>query len=390
MGDGAFPTVRLAVAFTDRLATGQMVDTPAARFAQARLGKIGGGKSPSLKRLKKIVESGERDLIDRVERGEITIKDAIEELKNRPPAYQTMHMSQSPTVRLAHQPGSECDNVLIGQRGVKQLSEDDDGLAGPQQQLPPPTAPLAAGVGPPLAFAKGLASREKMPALLVSYVYLKGFIENRHRYAFRDWVLDSGAFSAHMSGTVIDLQAYIDKAKELRDADPQLTEIFSLDVIGDWRESLKNAEEMWRQGVEAIPTYHIGEPEDVLKGLARDYPKIALGGVAVLKPKVKNKFAEQCFARVWPKKIHGFGYGDRKAIMAYPWHSVDATNWEMGPCAFARWNTFGNMSVRGSSQNLRAEVEFYLELEYQARLKWKPAWDVFDEGGASAKREVGI
>ena len=34
------------------------------------------------------------------------------------------------------------------------------------------------------------------PALLVSYVYLKPFLANRHRYCYRDWVMDSGAFSA--------------------------------------------------------------------------------------------------------------------------------------------------------------------------------------------------
>ena len=34
-------------------------------------------------------------------------------------------------------------------------------------------------------------------------------------------------------------------------------------------------------------------------------------------------------------------------------------------------DTFGNMSVRGSSQNLRAEVEWYLRLEQRARQRWR-------------------
>ena len=46
------------------------------------------------------------------------------------------------------------------------------------------------------------------PALLVSYVYLEPFLKNQHRYCYRDWVLDSGAFSAHNSGTEIKLQDY--------------------------------------------------------------------------------------------------------------------------------------------------------------------------------------
>lgn len=211
------------------------------------------------------------------------------------------------------------------------------------------------------------------PALLVSFVYLDPFLKNRHKYAYRDWVLDSGAFSAHASGKEIDLMAYIETCKKLLAEDRTLTEVFALDVIGDHKASLRNAEEMWRQGVPAIPCYHVGEPEDVLLSIARDYPKIALGGAVGFRS--KRKWAEQCFARVWrkvgPKKIHGFGYGHEDDILALPWHSVDATNWEIGPCKYGRWKSYGQLSVRGSSQNLRGEVEFYLKVEERARLKWQ-------------------
>ena len=56
--------------------------------------------------------------------------------------------------------------------------------------------------------------------------------------------------------------------------------------------------------------------------------------------------------------------------MALPWDSVDATNWELGPCKFGQWRSFGKMSVRGSNQNLRSEVEYYLKLERKARSKF--------------------
>lgn len=207
------------------------------------------------------------------------------------------------------------------------------------------------------------------PALLVSYVYLKPFLEKQKKYSYRNWVLDSGAFSAHNSGIEIKLQDYIDCCKRLLDTDHTLKEVYSLDVIGDWKASLRNTEEMWRQGVPAIPCYHHGEPWDVLKGMAKDYPKIALGGVA-MKFGIKNKFAEQCFARVWPKRMHGFGYGSEKSIMAFPWDSVDATNWEIGPCKYGRWSQFGKLAVRGSNQNLRGEIEHYLKLEKRARAKF--------------------
>ena len=242
---------------------------------------------------------------------------------------------QAPTIHLAHVPGAQGDNNLLGQRGVTALDESS------------------------------------LPALLVSYFYLEPFLANQSRYCYRDWVMDSGAFSAHNSGAEIILQDYIDCCKRLMETDPTLTEIFSLDVIGDWKASVTNCEEMWRQGVPAIPCFHYGEPWEVLTGLAKDYDKIAIGGCVGRRD--KDHFAGQCFARVWPKKLHGFGFGSETSIMLYPWHSVDATNWELAPCKYGSWRAFGGqrVSVRGSSQNLRAEVEWYLELERKARVKWK-------------------
>lgn len=211
---------------------------------------------------------------------------------------------------------------------------------------------------------------EMKPGLLVSYVYLESFLKAKEGFIFRDWVLDSGAFSAHNSGTEIKLQDYIDKCKQLLAEDKKLVEVYALDVIGNWKASLKNCEAMWKQGVEAIPCYHVGEPESVLKGMAKDYPKIALGGAVGYRK--RDEWAKECFARVWPKLIHGFGFGSDRSIMALPWHSVDATSWEVGPCKFGKWQIFGDMSIRGSKQDLRSQVIYYLMLENRARQKWEP------------------
>lgn len=209
------------------------------------------------------------------------------------------------------------------------------------------------------------------PGLLVSFVYLAPFQANRHRYHFRDWVMDSGAFSAKNSGLTITLEDYIDKCRELLATDPLLTEVYALDVIGDHVASRRNCEAMWEAGIPAIPCYHHGEPEAVLLNLAAQYPKIALGGAVGLRSAYKLQWAQQCFARVWPKRIHGFGFGSAVHILGVPFHSVDATNWESGPCLFGNWKRYGKMSVRGSSQNLRGEVEDLLTLERRARVRWR-------------------
>jgi hypothetical protein len=243
-----------------------------------------------------------------------------------------------------------------------------------------PLDALAQGLGP------ALASAPPRPALLVSYFYWAPFARERHRYHFRDYSLDSGAFSAHHLGKTVDLAAYTAHCQHLLATDPQCVEVFSLDVIGDWRQSMANLETMWAAGVPAVPVYHVGEPEHVLRGLARDYPKVSLGGAVGLRKAAKIEWARQCFARIWPARIHGLGFGGEDALMALPFHSVDATNWEMGPCAFGSWKAYGgNLSIRGGQQNLRTEVEWYLRLEQRAKTKWRREMRQLDEEGPTVR-----
>ena len=247
------------------------------------------------------------------------------------------------------------------------------------------------------------------PNLLVSYYYLRDFLPHRGTIEYASWIMDSGAFSAYNSGAVIDLQKYIDCCKELLASDPTLTQIFALDVIGDWKAGIRNTEEMWRQGVEAIPCYHIDEPWDVLIGLAKDYPKIAIGGVAYSTDALKVKYpqikfagrvvpglfgqklswAHQCFARVYPAKIHGFAFANHDAVLSLPFHSTDSSVWAVGLGAWGfsrafhwqRINDKGKIStkhhgrklrtsIRGQKPNLRPEIDWYMELERKAQAKW--------------------
>lgn len=270
-------------------------------------------------------------------------------------------MLEAPTVRLVVSTGpvTRLANKTLEKRPVERLVVQGDAQDGNGSMYEQPE------------------KEELRPALLVSYYYLTGFLKRQSRYVYRDWVMDSGAFSAHKSGVSINLNDYMDTCKRLRDTDPTLSEVYALDVIGDHKASLRNTEIMWKAGIEAIPCFHYGSPWDVLVGLAKDYPKIALGGVAASSTKRKLTWAKQCFARVWPKKIHGFAFCGRESLMALPWHSVDSSTWEIGPCAFGRWPQWGNVSVRGSNQNLRGVIKWYLDLEQAARVRWAKTWEGF-------------
>jgi hypothetical protein len=210
-------------------------------------------------------------------------------------------------------------------------------------------------------------------AVLCSYVYFDVFEPLLMRYPHvRQWCLDSGAYTAYMLGKEIKLQDYIDFCKRMQASQRPPVEIFSLDVIGDPAATLKNTEEMWKQGVEAIPCYHAGEPEHVLRTMARDYPKIAVGGAAGrLFGSVRQRYLEQCFARVWPKKIHAFGIATEEILQSLPFHSADASSWEIGPLRYGTWQAY-DLPVSGTRKNfdLRPEVMVYLNVEAKLKSKW--------------------
>lgn len=224
---------------------------------------------------------------------------------------------------------------------------------------------------------------EVLPRVLISYWYYESFARVREQLYFQDYVLDSGAFSAKHSGADIDLNEYIEFCLNLQKTDPLCKEIYALDVIGDYKETLKNTEKMWNAGIEAIPCYHLGEPWEALDYLAANYPKIALGGVALLRGKQKVAWAQYCFSRIWPKKVHGFACVTESILAAVPFHSVDATSW-LGPLRFGQ--PFRGMrghikAIRGgkSYKSIQLEIDAYLKLEERIAHRWRKELELLEE-----------
>lgn len=216
----------------------------------------------------------------------------------------------------------------------------------------------------------------RKPSILISYVYFEKFLPLLNRCdLYTEWVIDSGAFSAFSLKIEIKLQDYIDRVKRLRDTPNPPLEVFGLDVIGDWKAGLRNVEEMWRQGIEAVPTFHAGEPEDVLKGIAKDYPKIALGGSARrMKGNLRFNYLQECFNRVYPKRIHGFGVGKEDYVLRLPFETTDATTWMLSPSAFGSWLQYGRkpgIRLVGDRMNLVAlNADYIMTIQDRMRSKW--------------------
>ena len=137
--------------------------------------------------------------------------------------------------------------------------------------------------------------------------------------------LDSGAFSAFNKKTTIDLQKYIDFIKSNLSL---LTIYASLDDITSYEVSLKNYQEMRRQGLTPLPAFHIGEPEWILDKYLENTQYVALGGVAKYSLDFRRRWFDSIFNK-YPDStkigFHGFGIQDQETLMEYPWESVDAS-----------------------------------------------------------------
>lgn len=227
---------------------------------------------------------------------------------------------------------------------------------------------------------------ENAPSLLVSYAYAKGWDQDAETVRCRDWILDSGAFTCAAAGKHIDVEAFIEYAKHKKATDPRLSAVFALDVIGDPVVSLRNTERMWDAGIEAIPCFHLGSAWKHLQELQR-YPRIAIGGAARRNVSCKAKFAQEVFQRVFPMRIHGFGFGASELVLRFPWHSVDVSSWSSGT-RFNRWFSIKQgkrtksgkqFYVRGGNAHLHAEIETFMRLERAARSKWRSTWRAIEQ-----------
>lgn len=204
--------------------------------------------------------------------------------------------------------------------------------------------------------------------LLVSYFYKKEFERVNAESPIKSplMMLDSGAFSAYQSGSVIDIDSLIEETKN-----PRWHESVALDVIGDPEGSLRNALYMQKHGSPAYPVFHIGEPWDLLVEYCQRFDKVGLSCRFGEPVSSSMTFYEQCFARTWPHKFHSFGWVSRKALFRFPFHSADCSSWNTRPTRFGLWTSFkhSQLSIRGQ-KDLRSEVQYYYRLGQELGSQW--------------------
>lgn len=182
-----------------------------------------------------------------------------------------------------------------------------------------------------MASFEPLLDRLDRPNVLTSYV--EGW--NPDRAQVGKVFLDSGAFTAHNTGKPIDLQMYTEFCQKTAGS---WDVIAALDVIGNPEASSKNYEFMTDEGVDILPTYHIGTEKKWFYRLLDKYKYVAIGGVASRISSRTNSLAQMLPHFLWAHKaaqgagvrLHGFGITYAAALNLFPWHSVDSSTFNVG------------------------------------------------------------
>lgn len=209
--------------------------------------------------------------------------------------------------------------------------------------------------------------------LLDSYHYVhKEVMVERIRISGRSIFLDSGAFSAYTQGVEIDIDEYIQYIKDHQD----FVEVASvLDAIGDPDQTYRNQNYMEKRGVEALPCYHYGEDEEILKYYVANYDYITIGGMVPISSAQLKIWLD----RIWGRhlvdeegrakvKVHGFGLTSIPLMARYPWYSVDSSSWvQLGGVGAVFFPTHGMIHVSEHSPNLKDENQHIDSLPEEQR-----------------------
>ena len=196
-------------------------------------------------------------------------------------------------------------------------------------------------------------------------------------------LIDSGAFSAANSGSIIEIDEYCEFILETG-----VVLYAGLDVIGNAEATRKNVEYMKSNyHLNPIPTFHMGSDLKDLEMLM-EYPYVALGGM-VFSKNIQN----HCDA-VWnyiiknnPKlRVHGFGLTNVELMKRYPWYSVDSSS-------FKSCKRFGRQNILWDGFNFKSfsEKEF---LAWMETIGMKPEtnkekWFLYDFFGAESYKKYG-
>lgn len=154
-------------------------------------------------------------------------------------------------------------------------------------------------------------------------------------------MVDSGGFSAMSAGAKVDLGAYVawlhEHGSRTSPGGSRVSVYANLDVIGDWRATARNQAILEARGLTPLPVWHVGSPLHELRRLAREYGRVAIGGMVALAGSARLiallDDAWHVLDGFAGLHVHGFGITRSELLARYPWKTVDSSTWANG----CRW-----------------------------------------------------
>jgi hypothetical protein len=185
-------------------------------------------------------------------------------------------------------------------------------------------------IGGPDRFRIDLFNKCGAKHVLVSYAYIRK-VKNLV-LPFEEVLLDSGAFSVETGVEKVNLSSYMLWLQLYLKYYPQITNYINLDDLSDPNKSIENWLTMKSEGLNAMPVYHYGEPDDILEYYTSKVDYIGLGGMAVgTMPWQKLKeFWENVHFRYPQHKFHLLGVGTVQPFFYTQPYSIDSTSWNVG------------------------------------------------------------
>jgi hypothetical protein len=164
--------------------------------------------------------------------------------------------------------------------------------------------------------------------ILVGYPYLNNkpsleFFKNN--ISSINLLIDSGAFTAWKSGKPIKIDDY---CLFLESINFPTFGYFTLDVVGNPHETMKNYETMLKRGFKPIPIFTRGESLSVLEDYYKTSDIVAIGGLVQT---IGNKgFVKGIMKHVNKRKVHWLGFCNKDFVNHYRPFSIDSSSWESG------------------------------------------------------------
>lgn len=185
--------------------------------------------------------------------------------------------------------------------------------------------------------------RRPLSALVSFYYYPRpADVAQLHDGGMR-LVADSGAYSALSLGKTIDVEAFAQWARDVRE---HVAWVASLDAIGDAAGTWVNWQRLRELGVESVPTVHYGaDPRELDRYAEHGVDFVGLGGMVGRKSEparlMRWALAMMRYARdTHPAmRFHGWGVTHPLLVRNLPWYSIDSSGFGSG-YRYGRLNLF--------------------------------------------------